>query len=239
MAYADSLSAIVDAVIDGDDDAFNAASRALPLTPERAAPRGALGDQQRKRIYDRDHYQCRYCGSKLVLREVLTLLSVVDPVQFPWHSNWKTGSIHPTFPMTIPTVDHVVPIVLGGTDDDDNLVTACWPCNQRKGDLPLTLPLVDPADSTWCGADRSVPHAVEQGQRTAQLPTQHSDVRQRAWLVTPPSPPRRLYRTQGNACRSCVHGPRYTHDLTNALRAVNVSGTIVFVTTQAHCCCEP
>ena len=76
---------------------------------------------------------------------------MIDPVRFPWHPNWKTGSIHPTFPMTTPTVDHKVPVVLGGTDDDDNLVTACWPCNQRKGDLPLTLPLVEPADSSWCG----------------------------------------------------------------------------------------
>ena len=151
MAYADSLSAIVDAVIDGDDDAFNAAYDALPLTPERAAPRGVMGDHQKKHIYERDHYQCRYCGRRLVLSDVLALLGRIDPVRFLWHRNWKTGSIHPTFPVTIPTVDHKVPVVLGGTDDDDNLVTACWPCNQRKGDLPLTSPLVEPVDANWCG----------------------------------------------------------------------------------------
>jgi hypothetical protein len=35
-----------------------------------------------------------------------------------------------------------------------NLVTACWGCNRRKGDLRLDeigWSLVEPADSTWMG----------------------------------------------------------------------------------------
>jgi HNH endonuclease len=31
------------------------------------------------------------------------------------------------------TVDHVIPVVLGGTDDMDNLRTLCRPCNSSKG----------------------------------------------------------------------------------------------------------
>jgi 5-methylcytosine-specific restriction endonuclease McrA len=31
------------------------------------------------------------------------------------------------------TIDHVIPESRGGTDDDDNLVTACKPCNSSKG----------------------------------------------------------------------------------------------------------
>jgi len=31
------------------------------------------------------------------------------------------------------TVDHVVPFAKGGSDDFDNLVPCCWPCNNRKG----------------------------------------------------------------------------------------------------------
>lgn len=31
------------------------------------------------------------------------------------------------------TVDHVIPRVLGGSNDPENLVTACRPCNSRKG----------------------------------------------------------------------------------------------------------
>lgn len=32
-----------------------------------------------------------------------------------------------------PTIDHFIPRVMGGTDDADNLVLSCSPCNLRKG----------------------------------------------------------------------------------------------------------
>jgi len=48
------------------------------------------------------------------------------------------------------TVDHVIPISKGGTDEPDNLVAACTRCNYSKGNrmgqffgqarTPLTLP---------------------------------------------------------------------------------------------------
>jgi hypothetical protein len=37
------------------------------------------------------------------------------------------------------TIDHVRPQAFGGTDDPDNLVDACQPCNSRKGTLPAEL----------------------------------------------------------------------------------------------------
>lgn len=48
-----------------------------------------------------------------------------------------------------PTIDHVIPLALGGKDDLDNLVLACRNCNRDKGrlrkeyfeavELPITL----------------------------------------------------------------------------------------------------
>lgn len=35
------------------------------------------------------------------------------------------------------TVDHVVPVVMGGTTSDENLVLSCRACNEAKGSLPL------------------------------------------------------------------------------------------------------
>lgn len=38
-----------------------------------------------------------------------------------------------TFPRSQLTLDHVVPIVQGGATGWENIVSACKPCNQRKG----------------------------------------------------------------------------------------------------------
>lgn len=35
-------------------------------------------------------------------------------------------------------VDHIHPVADGGTNDIDNLVTACWDCNRGKGARPLS-----------------------------------------------------------------------------------------------------
>lgn len=41
------------------------------------------------------------------------------------------------------TVDHVVPEALGGSDEADNLVTACADCNSGKTSVPPGAPLVE------------------------------------------------------------------------------------------------
>ena len=35
------------------------------------------------------------------------------------------------------TRDHLTPVCKGGTDNIDNIVAACWPCNKRKGKRTL------------------------------------------------------------------------------------------------------
>lgn len=34
------------------------------------------------------------------------------------------------------TVDHIIPLALGGTNDFDNLMPACKPCNSSRGSRP-------------------------------------------------------------------------------------------------------
>jgi 5-methylcytosine-specific restriction endonuclease McrA len=41
------------------------------------------------------------------------------------------------------TIDHIVPRSKGGTDDEDNLVVACFTCNQRKGDSIVVVMAVN------------------------------------------------------------------------------------------------
>jgi len=40
-------------------------------------------------------------------------------------------------PDVVLEVDHIVPVIAGGSDDDDNLTAACWDCNSGKSDMVL------------------------------------------------------------------------------------------------------
>lgn len=59
-----------------------------------------------------------------------------------------------TPPKTILEVDHVEPVAGGGTDDIDNLVTACFPCNRGKAAVPLSAVPQSLADKSAEVAER-------------------------------------------------------------------------------------
>lgn len=40
------------------------------------------------------------------------------------------------------TMDHVKPECFGGLFEYDNLVTACFPCNQKRGNMPADIFLI-------------------------------------------------------------------------------------------------
>lgn len=68
----------------------------------------------------------------------MELIGGFYPQAFPFHPNWKGGETHPAVLSRSPVVDHVAPGSTGGDWlDDENLVTACWPCNGRKADFTL------------------------------------------------------------------------------------------------------
>lgn len=46
------------------------------------------------------------------------------------------------------TIDHVIPIALGGTDDPSNLVTACTDCNAGKASTAPDQAVVEDVDAT-------------------------------------------------------------------------------------------
>lgn len=61
------------------------------------------------------------------------------------------------------TIDHVVPVVLGGTDDPSNLVTACIPCNSGKSSSSPDQPLVDDVSADalrWANAIAAAANAL-------------------------------------------------------------------------------
>ena len=71
-----------------------------------------MSNRQRKyAIWVRDGWKCQYCGSKVV----------------PWSQGMDQNQ------PDIATVDHIKPVARGGRGGD-NLVTACFSCNQSKAD---------------------------------------------------------------------------------------------------------
>jgi 5-methylcytosine-specific restriction endonuclease McrA len=73
-------------------------------------------------LFARDHYQCQYCARHI--------------------SELK--------PRESLTRDHLLPLSRGGTNDWTNVITACSPCNTRKGNrLPAEIgmhPLTHPVE---------------------------------------------------------------------------------------------
>lgn len=51
-------------------------------------------------------------------------------------------------PDVVLTVDHVVPVALGGGDEPNNLVTACQPCNAGKSSIAPDAKIVEDVDAT-------------------------------------------------------------------------------------------
>lgn len=69
-------------------------------------------------ILDRDGWRCQICGCELLPR---------------WTKLNNTETPHPRSP----TIDHIVPLSLGGDGPGhrpDNVQAACWQCNNKKSD---------------------------------------------------------------------------------------------------------
>lgn len=62
-------------------------------------------------------------------------------------------------PDVVLTIDHVVPVALGGSDDPENLVTACKDCNAGKSSVPADAQIVSDVSSEamkWAAAMKQV-----------------------------------------------------------------------------------
>lgn len=107
------------------------------------------------RIFVRDGYIDRYSGERLVNPAVLRILSKLFPREFPFHPNWKMAKTHPAYWELFPTVDHVVPVARGGSDNEENWVTTSMLRNSGKSNWTieeLGWKLLPPGDfSRWDG----------------------------------------------------------------------------------------
>ncbi len=95
-------------------------------------------------IFARDGWRCRFCGCRVVLAESRKIMSKALPGAIPWNMK-KIDYSHGAFFAMSASLDHVVPHSAGGTNEEDNLVTACHPCQFGRGAFLLEeVGLIDP-----------------------------------------------------------------------------------------------
>ena len=76
--------------------------------PARKRQKLELSGSKRAAVIRKSDERCWYCGQDMRWD---------GTIEHPWNT----------------TIDHVVPVSRGGTDDLENLVYCCRGCNQRKG----------------------------------------------------------------------------------------------------------
>jgi hypothetical protein len=96
-------------------------------------------------VFLRDGLVDRYSGERLIFPPVLRVISLELPEVFPIHRNWKMSETHTAYWDLSPTIDHVVPVALGGVDDESNWVTTSMRRNAAKGSFT-----VEQMDWTLC-----------------------------------------------------------------------------------------
>jgi hypothetical protein len=125
--------------------------------PRQRMPRRAILHQ----LVDRDGFHCRFCGIPVIRAEVRQRIQAVYPEALRWGS--RNSDQHAAFQALWLTYDHLLPHARGGTNDPENLVIACQPCNCGRADLTLAeVGLADPRErepvrSEWDGLERFLP----------------------------------------------------------------------------------
>ncbi|HEX5322430.1 MAG TPA: hypothetical protein VFW40_01495 [Capsulimonadaceae bacterium] len=88
-------------------------------------------------LFVRDGFIDRYSGKRLLFSPALRLISSLIPEDFPYHLNWKTTECHAAYWNLSATLDHIVPVVRGGSNDDSNLATTSMIRNNAKSNWTL------------------------------------------------------------------------------------------------------
>lgn len=101
--------------------------------------------RNRTEIYERDGWQCRFCGIKVVSTKARSIFLKLFPSETHWGG--PEYERHAALYATAVSLDHVVPHSRGGDNDDSNLVTACFCCQHGRGQWLLDeMDLIDPRE---------------------------------------------------------------------------------------------
>lgn len=132
------------------------------LADPRRSPRGTPSESQKLQIYHRDHFTCWFCERRTIYSPTLMILSAAFPDILPYRSNnWTPKQDHAIYWTWSTSWDHFRPVARGGSSrPTDNLVTACYQCNDIRGDwLPdeIGWKPTPPKLSNWDGLSGKMP----------------------------------------------------------------------------------
>ena len=111
-------------------------------------------------LLDRDGFHCRFCGIPVIRSEIRKRLQSTYPNALRWGK--KNPDKHAAFKALWMQYDHVVPHAQGGTNEVNNVIVACAPCNCARMDCTLEeVGLTDPrmrgpVHSSWDGLERLI-----------------------------------------------------------------------------------
>jgi 5-methylcytosine-specific restriction endonuclease McrA len=132
------------------------APRSLPK--EQRVPVRMPNSGEKRYLYERDGYHCRFCGIPVIRKQVRERIKKRYPQALSWSRT--TASQHAAFQALWLQYDHVVPHARGGSNDLENVVIACAPCNYGRWNRTVhELGLIDPrvhppVRSAWDGLER-------------------------------------------------------------------------------------
>lgn len=104
-----------------------------PDSPKRKS----IAQKRMVAIFRRDNWRCRYCGIRVGgNRKFFEKFSSV--INMPELVQGRTDETrHGLYSLLMASYDHITPHSRGGSDDDSNLVTACWGCQFGKFNFTL------------------------------------------------------------------------------------------------------
>ena len=132
-----TLESVVKELLSGNKDtACNLIQREYPFEKFEVFHRTYTLKQKMKQ-FKADGFIDRYSGDKLINLGILKVLSFYFPEEFPYHPHGKMTEGHIAYWELFPTIDHIVPIAIGGRDEPDNWATTSMLNNAVKSNWSL------------------------------------------------------------------------------------------------------
>lgn len=128
-----------------------------PAMQDRVKQRMPSASVERE-IYARDGWRCRICVTRVISKQAVNKMHELFPAEARWGR--KVIDRHYGMSALCVSLDHLLPHSRCGTNDPDNLITTCGPCQFGRGNWTLAeVGITDPRERApiideWDGLTR-------------------------------------------------------------------------------------